>query len=151
MERPLALSEEITPAGVCVAQPAKPALSAKKGVSRRLTGVGNGNCRSAPQPPSDAFAPAVRVAAKPSRFASLAPRQAAAQLLRSLFPPLAALPCSPHRGSQVAGSKFIGYGTHYQTLSLRGAEGDMAISGNSDPLICRLVRKDGSLRLPRLL
>ena len=56
-----------------------------EGVSRRLTGVGNGSCSSAPQPPSGAFAPAVRVAAKPSRFASLAPRLAAAQLRGRFF------------------------------------------------------------------
>ena len=43
-----------------------------------------------------AYAKPVRVAAKPSRFALLAPRQAAAQLPQSLDPPPAALPCSPY-------------------------------------------------------
>ena len=40
-------------------------------------------------------AASARVGAKPSRCALLAPRQAPAQLLRSLVPPQAALPCSP--------------------------------------------------------
>ena len=53
--------------------------------------IGKGACLCG----SKVLAP-VRVAAKPSHFALLAPRQAAAQLPRSLFPPPAALPCSPY-------------------------------------------------------
>ena len=91
MVRSLALSWEITPAGVCVAQPAKPALSAKKGVSRRLFCFGRSAALLHSPPAAVARCPGLAL----SLPASLCSRQG--KCLPNFFAPLTPPPAAVAR------------------------------------------------------